>query len=62
MKHSLLQAKALGDANQDVVYVPVTPCRLVETRGTFPAVFQGGGAFVATRSARTRCRAATGYA
>ena len=46
VKHSLLQAKALGDANQDVVYVPVTPCRLVETRGTFPAVFQGGGAFV----------------
>lgn len=38
-------AKALGDATQDVVYVPVTPCRLVETRGTFAAVYQGGGAF-----------------
>ncbi|MFO1303332.1 MAG: hypothetical protein U1F54_06345 [Burkholderiales bacterium] len=38
-------AKALGDASQDVTYVPVTPCRLVETRGTFAAVYQGGGAF-----------------
>jgi hypothetical protein len=49
---SLLQAKALGDASQDVVYVPVTPCRLVETRGTFPAVFQGGGPF-ASNEVRT---------
>ncbi|MFO1305477.1 MAG: tail fiber domain-containing protein [Burkholderiales bacterium] len=49
---SLLQAKALGDANQDVVYVPVTPCRLVETRGTFAAVYQGGGPF-ATNEVRT---------
>ena len=38
-------ARSLGDATQDVVYVPVTPCRLVETRGTFAAVYQGGGAF-----------------
>ncbi|MFO1303331.1 MAG: tail fiber domain-containing protein [Burkholderiales bacterium] len=45
VKPSLLHAKALGDANQDVTYVPVTPCRLVETRGTFAAVYQGGGAF-----------------
>ncbi|MFO1305471.1 MAG: tail fiber domain-containing protein [Burkholderiales bacterium] len=45
VKPSLLQAKALGDADKDVVYVPVTPCRLVETRGTFAAVYQGGGAF-----------------
>ncbi|MFO1303329.1 MAG: tail fiber domain-containing protein [Burkholderiales bacterium] len=45
VKPSLLQAKALGDANQDITYVPVTPCRLVETRGTFAAVYQGGGAF-----------------
>ena len=42
---ALMQAKALGDGNQDLVYVPVTPCRLVETRGTFAAVYQGGGAF-----------------
>ena len=29
-----LPAKALGDLGDDVVYTPVTPCRLVETRGT----------------------------
>jgi hypothetical protein len=45
VKPSLLQAKALGDANQDVVYVPVTPCRLVDTRGTFAAVYPTGGAY-----------------
>ena len=33
--------KAIGDGTDDVVYTPVTPCRLVETRGTFPAVYQG---------------------
>lgn len=37
------QTKALGDASSDVVYTPVTPCRLVETRGTFAAVYQGNG-------------------
>ena len=36
-------AKAIGDATDDVVYTPVTPCRLVETRGTFAAVYQGNG-------------------
>ena len=41
----LQQMKALGDSGDDVVYTPVTPCRLVETRGTFAAVYQGGGAF-----------------
>jgi len=35
--------KALGDTGQDAVYTPVTPCRLVETRGTFAAVYQGDG-------------------
>jgi hypothetical protein len=45
VKPSLLRAKALGDANQDVVYVPVTPCRLVDTRGTIPAVYQTGGPY-----------------
>ena len=35
--------KAIGDSGDDVVYTPVTPCRLVETRGTFPAVYQGNG-------------------
>lgn len=38
--------KALGDATQDVVYTPVTPCRLVETRANnIPAVYKGAGAF-----------------
>src|SRR5437764_2955899 len=45
IKPSLLPTKALGDTTSDVVYTPVTPCRLVETRGTFAAVYQGGGAF-----------------
>jgi Chaperone of endosialidase len=36
-------AKAIGDGGDDVVYTPVTPCRLVETRGTFAAVYQGDG-------------------
>ena len=40
-------AKALGDASNDVVYTPVTPCRLVETRNAFPAVYQGAGPFTA---------------
>jgi hypothetical protein len=40
-----VQTKSLGENGDDVVYTPVTPCRLVETRGTFAAVYQGGGAF-----------------
>src|SRR5207248_5963765 len=39
--------KALGDAGDDVVYTPVAPCRLVETRNTFAAVYQGAGPFAA---------------
>jgi hypothetical protein len=39
----LIRTKALGDASDDLVYTPVTPCRLVETRGTFAAVYQGDG-------------------
>src|SRR6266571_3253874 len=31
-KPSLLQAKALGDTADDLVYTPVTPCRLADTR------------------------------
>lgn len=38
-----VRPKNLGDTGLDVVYVPVTPCRLVETRGTFAAVYQGDG-------------------
>jgi hypothetical protein len=45
LQDSPVRTKALGDAADDVVYTPVTPCRLVETRGTFAAVYQGGGAF-----------------
>ena len=40
-------AKALGDASNDVVYTPVAPCRLVETRSAFNAVYHGGGPFAA---------------
>ncbi|HEY3563686.1 MAG TPA: hypothetical protein VGL96_01660, partial [Casimicrobiaceae bacterium] len=39
----LAHTKAIGDIGTDVVYTPVTPCRLVETRGAFPAVYQGDG-------------------
>ena len=38
-----IRAKALGDLNNDDSYTPVTPCRLVETRGIFAAVYQGDG-------------------
>jgi hypothetical protein len=44
-KPGVQQVKAIGDSGDDIVYTPVTPCRLVETRGTFAAVYQGGGAF-----------------
>ncbi|HWD15300.1 MAG TPA: hypothetical protein VG865_01700, partial [Casimicrobiaceae bacterium] len=36
--------KALGDNTVDTVYTPLTPCRLVDTRGVFAAVYQGSGA------------------
>lgn len=42
-QRSATQTKALGDTAADVVYTPVTPCRLVETRGTFAAVYRGDG-------------------
>jgi hypothetical protein len=40
-----MQSKALGDSTDNVVYTPVQPCRLVDTRTAFPAVYQGGGSF-----------------
>jgi hypothetical protein len=43
----LTQAKALGDSADDVVYTPVTPCRLVETRTSFAAVYNAAGPFSA---------------
>jgi Collagen triple helix repeat (20 copies) len=39
--------KALGNTSNDVVYTPVVPCRLVETRNAFPAVYPNGGPFAA---------------
>ncbi|HEY3583394.1 MAG TPA: hypothetical protein VGL90_03330, partial [Casimicrobiaceae bacterium] len=42
-KPALRHTKALGDTTIDTVYTPVTPCRLVETRGAFAAVYQGNG-------------------
>ena len=35
------RAKTIGDAARDLVYTPLTPCRLVDTRG-FGAPIQGG--------------------
>ena len=32
VKASLIQPKALGDANDDLVYTPVVPCRILDTR------------------------------
>ena len=43
VKASAVALKSLGDKAIDDVYTPVTPCRLVETRGTFAAVYQGNG-------------------
>ncbi|HEY3555588.1 MAG TPA: tail fiber domain-containing protein, partial [Casimicrobiaceae bacterium] len=37
------QEKAVGETGRDVVYTPVTPCRLVDTRGAFASVYQGDG-------------------
>ncbi|MFO1305935.1 MAG: hypothetical protein U1F54_19595 [Burkholderiales bacterium] len=46
---SRITAKAAGSGD---VYVPVTPCRLVDTRNSHAAVYQGGGPF-ATNEVRT---------
>lgn len=37
-----VEQKALGDVSQDVTYTPVTPCRLIDTRGSFHPVYAGG--------------------
>ena len=39
--HMRSRAKAFGDAGRDLVYTPLTPCRLIDTRG-FGAPIQGG--------------------
>lgn len=36
-------AKALGDTTQDLVYTPVTPCRIVDTRNTAAGAIPAGG-------------------
>ena len=36
-------AKALGDATQDLVYTPITPCRIVDTRNTASGAIPAGG-------------------
>ncbi len=38
-----LVAKALGDTNQDLVYNPITPCRIVDTRNTAAGAIAGNG-------------------
>jgi len=47
VKSSTVTTKALGEATDDTVYTPVVPCRLVETRNAFAAVYQNGGPFSA---------------
>jgi hypothetical protein len=42
-RSSAAREKAIGERVRDVVYTPVVPCRLVETRGAFAAVYQGDG-------------------
>src|SRR6185312_16269633 len=39
--------KALDETSGGLVYTPVTPCRLVETRAGGSGVYHGGGAFSA---------------
>jgi hypothetical protein len=38
VKPSLIRAKALGDASDDLVYTPVVPCRIVDTRNAGGAI------------------------
>src|SRR5262249_36078006 len=62
---SLVQAKALGDASDDLVYNPVTPCREVDTRvaggalGTNQSrdfkVWVSSGGFTAQGGSATNC-------
>ena len=40
-KASLLQPKALGDASDDLVYTPVVPCRILDTRNTSGLLLAG---------------------
>ncbi len=65
VKPSLLHTKALGDTADDLVYTPVTPCRIVDTRsaggalGSFSSrdfkVWVSSGGFGAQGGASTNC-------
>jgi hypothetical protein len=41
---STVQAKALGDQNQDLIFNPYGPCRIVDTRGAAAGAIAGGTA------------------
>src|SRR2546427_3302888 len=49
---ALMHTKSLGDTGDDLVYTPIVPCRILDTRnGTVPpynAVMVGGSAFPVT--------------
>ena len=45
VRDRLVQAKALGDANDDLVYTPINPCRIVDTRS-------GAGGFLVNNTQR----------
>jgi hypothetical protein len=36
------RSKAVGELDRDLVYTPITPCRFLDTRGSFSPVFAGG--------------------
>src|SRR6516164_273324 len=38
VNRSMIRAKALGDASDDLVYTPVVPCRIVDTRNAGGAI------------------------
>ena len=64
-KASLLQPKALGDTSDDLVYTPVVPCRIVDTRNAGGAigasssrdfkVWVSSGGFTAQGGSATNC-------
>jgi hypothetical protein len=60
---ALDRAKTLGSASNDWVYTPITPCRLLDTRGSFSPQYAGGAfAAGATRTYNVRGPANTGCA
>ena len=51
---------AKADVGPESIYTPVTPCRLVETRSTYPAVYPNGGPFLANTSRNYAIRSGNG--